>query len=488
MLGLLEMLARENRGLGDTIATMGTGMVAQPVAGLAGILELLRGQDSARAADRVNRVQDSLTWSPRTREGERNLRGIADAVELITQPIRLGVDAIGEESPASGAALLAAGAAIDPTKFAGKAGRAAKVKQTVDNPLRVAFPGIYKDPKMLADEAMQRWVPESPNLQAMFGVTRDDLTQIARTRDGNMPGVIPGAPKNPKGSDAASSVMTRANERRLINQATAAYENARPVWNDMLGWYVLDPLLEVQQRLLGKDRGAQMFNQMNVFGGIESPNLDVITETARATGANRLLTQGRWDDFVQFGGLALPEKMRAINEGRVSRDILSVPGRVGHQRSVSSMEKFINTGDHGMQSPKAPIYIDTGGRATPSGLLYQTDFPTADAHFSRALGLADVRGGKDFTASISTPELLALTPWFNERIAAPFGVKPAQMQPIQWGLYSKQTGVDSPIGPPKLEILADAIARRAAIEGMDPMKYRDLVLSGLADTYVPAGR
>ena len=479
-------LPGEMLGAAETVATLGSGMVAQPVAGLAGLGRGAMGGSLDDINKLIESLQQDMTYMPRSKQGMRNVQGIGKGMEWALQYPKAGVDAVGGVSPVGGAALAAAGAFIDPTKL-GKAGK--RLRQTVANPAReAAFPGIYKDPNQLAAEAMQRWVPESPNLMSMFGVSRADLTDIARSRKGNMPGVIPGAPKNPKGSAAAENVMTKANERRLVDQASAAHEKARPMWDDMLGWYVLDPMLDQQKKLLGPEQAMQMFNRLNVFGGIESPNLDVITETARATGANRLLTQGRWDDFKNFGGLANPQKMDAVQQGLVSPDIMSVPGRVGHQRSVNLMERFINTGDHGMESPKAPIYIDTGGRATPQGLLYQTDFPTGDAHFSRAVGLADVRTSKDYSASISTPELLGLTPWYSERIARPFGVEPAQMQPIQWGLYSPQTGVDSPVGAPKLEIIADAIARRAAAEGIDPLRYRDLVLSGQADTFLPARR
>ena len=57
--------------------------------------------------------------------------------------------------------------------------RTPKVKQTVDNAQRVAFPGIYKRPDEIAREASEMVAPESPMLKQLFGVTRDDLYELS---------------------------------------------------------------------------------------------------------------------------------------------------------------------------------------------------------------------------------------------------------------------------------------------------------------------
>jgi len=68
---------------------------------------------------------------------------------------------------------------------------------------------------------------------------------------------------------------------------------------------------------------------------------------------------------------------------------------------------------------------------------------------------------------------------------------PAQAR--MWGTYAPQTGVDTPVGAPKLELLAQAISERAQKLGIDPQKLRDDVLTGkahatwLAGALVPAG-
>ena len=59
---------------------------------------------------------------------------------------------------------------------------------------------------------------------------------------------------------------------------------------------------------------------------------------------------------------------------------------------------------------------------------------------------------------------------------------PAQAQ--TWSLYGPQTGVESPIGAGKLELLAGSIARRAKKLGVDPQALRDAVLTGGAHATV----
>ena len=50
--------------------------------------------------------------------------------------------------------------------------------------------------------------------------------------------------------------------------------------------------------------------------------------------------------------------------------------------------------------------------------------------------------------------------------------------------FSKQTGVTTPVGAPKLELLADQIATVAKRENVDPLKMRDDVLSGKKNSRV----
>ena len=60
------------------------------------------------------------------------------------------------------------------------------------------------------------------------------------------------------------------------------------------------------------------------------------------------------------------------------------------------------------------------------------------------------------------------------------GIEAVPAQGRMWGLFSPQTGVDTPIGAPKLELLSQRIRERAQKLGIDPAKLRDDVLTGKA--------
>jgi hypothetical protein len=99
--------------------------------------------------------------------------------------------------------------------------------QTVRNPKRMAFPGIYKNPKDITAEAVARVEPEDPALKRLFGVSRGDLYEMGKGRKGNLPGTLPGAASNPKGSAAASDVMVPANRQRVLDVLAEAENTLR---------------------------------------------------------------------------------------------------------------------------------------------------------------------------------------------------------------------------------------------------------------------
>lgn len=344
-------------------------------------------------------------------------------------------------------------------------------EQTVLNPLRMDYPGIYERPDIIAQKAAQNVAPESPYLKQLFGVTRNDLYEMSK-RQGNMPGVIPGAAKNPKGSAAAESIMVPQNEQRIIDTLSELRSRAPGMYQGMHGWYVMDPAYQRLVQLVGKDEAGRLYRQLNVFGGIESPNMPVPNEFRRASAAHMLAEQGRFPDWQKYGGLKALEK--ASTPGYPA-DLMSVPGRVGHQRASSSQEKYLRTGQHGMDSPKAPPYIEAS--SVPE-LGFQTDIPVGDAHWSRGVGLADVRTGKSTAESVSTPEIQQLSPWWRDKIAAQMGTESVPAQGILWGGLGHATGVKTKVGAPKLELWADQIVDAANRLNVSPETARDLILMG----------
>ncbi len=359
-----------------------------------------------------------------------------------------------------------------------KAAKAPKIKQTVTDPQRIAFPGIYQRPDVIAAEAASRVAPESPNLKNIFGVTREDLFQMGKGREGNLPGELPGATANPRGSKAAAGVMNKKNEQRIID-AMAEAEKHPALVQGMDPWYVMDPVFQRMVKLLGKERAIIEYQRLNTLMGMASPGSEVLTEIPRGTAANMLYKQGRFPEFVEH--LGKPASQRST----VPKDIVNVPGHMYHKTAQAiPMEQYLETGALQMDSPKVPMYIEASG-VPETG--FQTRTPVGDAHWSRAVGLADTRGARMLKgkpvipgASVSTPEMQALAPWWQQNIAAPLGLESVPAQARAWGTFSGQTGVTTPIGAPKIELLADKIAETSRRLGISLEQARDRVLMGEA--------
>jgi hypothetical protein len=343
--------------------------------------------------------------------------------------------------------------------------------QTVKDPRRMDFPGIYERPDLIAERAVKNTAPESPLLKQLFGVTRDDLYEMSK-RKGNMPGLIPGAAKNPKGSAAAEAVMTPRNEQRLLDIMSELQTRAPEMYRGMHGWYTMDPMYQRLVQIAGPDEAKRLYDRLNTFGGIESPNMPVPNEFRRASAAHMMAEQGRFPDWQKYGGLSAIEKAAMPD---YPADLLTVPGRVGHQRASTSQGKYLETGHHGMDSPKAPPYIQAS--SVPE-LGFQTDIPVGDAHWSRGIGLADVRTGKSTAESVSTPEIQQLAPWWREKIAGEMGTESVPAQAILWGGLGPATGVKTAVGAPKLELKAIEIGNAARRLGISPEEARDLILLG----------
>ena len=350
--------------------------------------------------------------------------------------------------------------------------RAPKIKQTVDNAQRIAFPGIYKRPDEIAREASEMVAPENPMMQRLFGVTRDDLYEMSKARTGNIDPKLPGAAANPKGSAAAEGVMNRRNENRILNTLGEA-EKYPDLYKGMVGWYVMDPAFQRMKALVGEEEAIKRYNRFNALSGMASPGSDVLTEFNRGSAANWLANEGRFDDFVKFGGLPAAARGEIFPD-----DMRGIMGHPYHKTAQAQpMQKYLNAGEVDMQSPKVPMYIQASG-VPETG--FQTAMPVGDAHWSRAVGLGDTRTNQAYGASVSTPEMSQLGPWWRDRIAAKAGLESVPAQALAWGTFAKQTGVDTPVGAPKLELLAQQIEKASKRMGVSPETARDLILTGKA--------
>ena len=345
---------------------------------------------------------------------------------------------------------------------------------TVNEPLRTAFPDIYARPDEIALKASKNVAPEDPALKQLFGVTRDDLYELRKTRtEGNEPPNIV-VPNKPKGAKVAPLVMTRRNAQRIIDTLSEA-EKYPELYKGMDAWYEMGPLFERFKQI--SDNPVEDFKRFQAITGMASPGSDVLTEINRGTAALNMIKQQRFEDFLKHGGAKVEERY----ESSFPEDLHGVMGHPYHSTAQAiPMSKYLLENKVDMDSPKVPLYIQSAG-VPETG--FQIDLPVGDAHWSRGVGLADVRGGKKYDASVSMPELLSLGPWWREKIAKPLGTNAVNAQARAWGTFAPATGVTTPVGAPKLELIAQKIMDTARAYDLSPEEARDKLLLG--EVYAP---
>lgn len=350
-------------------------------------------------------------------------------------------------------------------------------RTTVTEPTSYEYPGIYGNPKAMAEEAASRVAPESPNLKRLFGVTRKDLYDIGQNRVGNMEPSLAMAP-NPKGSAATEKIMNPENEQRLIDILEEA-GNHHALRYGMDAWYVMDPLYQAMEKQFGPDEAKRRFTKLNTLTGMASPGSEVPTEINRGMAAYYLDEKGRFEDFVKHAGKG--EHLRGAD---FPEDIRDVIGHPYHSTSQAlPMKNFLEKGQVEMGTPKVPTYIPASG-VPQTG--FQTTMPVPDAHFTRIIGMGDTRTSSDPGVSMKMPEYQQVAPWWKNRIASRVGLQSVPAQARIWGAGSGSTGVTSPIGAPKLEMFSDYVAGRAQKHGLTPEDAMQKILSG--EIYAKGGK
>jgi hypothetical protein len=342
-----------------------------------------------------------------------------------------------------------------------------KKRITVTDPERSAFPEIYDRPDEIARRAAQNVAEEDPAMKRLFGVNRDDLYEIRKARaEGNeSPAIV--MPVKPKGAKVGPQVTTRRNANRMIDTLSEAM-NYPDLYKGMTSWYENGPIYDRLAQI--SDTPIEDFKKFQTYTGMASPGSDVLTELNRGTAALTLANQGRLDDFIKYGGRAFNTRNNDFPE-----DLYGVKGHVYHSTAhANPMRKYYESGEIQMDSPKVPLYIQSSG-VPETG--YQTEYPVGDAHWSRAVGLGDVRTSKGYDASVSTPELLSLAPWWKG-LSKKLGLNSVDSQALAWGTFAPATGVTTPVGASKLELLSRKIMEAAKAYDITPEEARDMILTG----------
>ena len=145
----------------------------------------------------------------------------------------------------------------------------------------------------------------------------------------------------------------------------------------------------------------------------------------------------------------------------------------------SAVRNMIESGGNRFWSELDPSQKVTNYYYTKMG---QNQFwPVSDAHFARMVGLPDVRPWKPVAsdegtvlapneASIGKTEMAPVGEWFHRNVAEPLGLTGGGTgQPLLWGAGASRTGVESEIGAPYVEMVANAAAKAGARQGISPL-------------------
>ena len=344
----------------------------------------------------------------------------------------------------------------------------------ITNPQRVANPGIYKRPDVIAAEAAARVEPEHEALKKLFGVTRQDLYDISQQgrRQGNVETELwqpkkPGAP-----NEAALAVMNPANEQRIIDTLAEARKHPG-LEQGMVPWYVMDPMYHRMVQIFGPERALKEYMDFNMSVTPFSAGSSVPSEINRGTAANMMRQRGEYDIFKQYGGIAVPKRGDDFPER-----LRDVKGMMGHLNQANPVERYVNTGKHGYGDDNVKINLYSGASGVPE-TGFQTTGAVPDAHFTRAIGVPDARKNpNDFNEYMIGTEYRQIGPWYRDKIAKQLGIEAVPAQALMWGTYGPQTGVKTKIGAGKLELMSKQMWERAKKLGVDPEDFRDKVLRG----------
>lgn len=350
-----------------------------------------------------------------------------------------------------------------------------KGAQTIMRGNRMLWPGIYGNPREIAETAEAKVEPEIPEMKQLWrGMGREELADQFRPVRGNADPVVPDPKPGSKGGAHIKNITNPRNTNRLLDILQAGEDHAPKLMTGMTGWYNNQPMYDRLVELVGPEEAVKRFNQLNILEGMSSPNSDVPTEIIRGSAANRMMNAGALDDYIKFGGFGAENRML---EGGNHPLLEGVPGHNSHASQVKAMQRYQDAGGvmSGMTAPKVPLYIQSGN-VPEVGI--QVDKPVADAHYARMVGAADARPTESNLGSMKMPEYQAHQPWFTNKVAGASDRTAVQAQGQLWGLGGPQTGVGTDLGRPKMELRTQLIMNTARQLGIAPEKVRDMYLLG----------
>jgi hypothetical protein len=354
--------------------------------------------------------------------------------------------------------------------------------QTVGDPRRVMFPGIYKDPRDVVEDARSKWITDPGEEGAMFrlfGHTRDSLDELSqgnRFLDAIDPPAMPwDAPVRGRGSKISDQVLTNRNAGRVQDVLDLALSD--PQLRTTRSWYEMSPLWDKMSEM---GLGDKTQRALNTRMGVMSPGSDPPKEINRGFFAHYLGPQGRTEELGQFGMLPMSQRPDHFPEDLTGL----IPHPYTNTAHMPNLRSFEATGELSTEKHKVPTYIMASDPVWQFG-----GRPVADAHFTRFLGYPDVRTGAAAAGNkkeLSPSEYGDMLPWWRKKIAEELDMRDRDAQALMWNVGGPQTGV-SYIGPPKLEMISnqiDAAAKRLGIP-LEEAAYH--MLSGESPGFADGG-
>ena len=266
--------------------------------------------------------------------------------------------------------------------------------------------------------------------------------------------------------------MNPRNAQRMLDLLAEGQKRAPNLMQGMTPWYVMDPAYWRLVELEGPERAKVLYDRFNKVMTPFSTNANVMAEIHRGSAANMMAERGEFPLFARYGGVSEPQ--RGADFPAALRDVKS---HVRHGNQWPPAGRWLETGEHGFgqQIVKNPTYTLASG-VPETG--FQTRWAVPDAHLTRLSGMSESRRTTQPEVSMKGPEYRSFGPWFRGNVAEPAGLEAVPTQASLWGLGAPQTGVETAIGAPKLELLAQRMWERAQKLGIDPRAVRDQVLLG----------
>jgi hypothetical protein len=306
--------------------------------------------------------------------------------------------------------------------------------QTVADPHRMMYPGVYRNPRIIAEEAAARVGEEDPAMQRLFGVTRGDLREMAKGRVGN---------EDPR---------LRLSQTRAARSARRTSRPRRTPSGCRTSW----PRPDATRGCAPRMRGTSWTRCTGAWSSCTARRRPKRYKPPQHPDRHGLARLGRDDRdparhrraLAQRTGplRRLPEICRRAGgdalEPRFPQDMRYIGGHPYHRTSQGEpMAKYLEAGSIQSKAPKVPLYVHASG-VPETG--FQTSGPVGDAHFRAASACpTPARARPTCRARSRRSEYQTLQPWWQHEVAGQVGLESVPAQARLWTALGPQTGVES---------------------------------------------